>query len=323
MASSGYQPLKVVYHRSGTDARTRHRTELDSRTSSLSTVLWNYKVNGRNIFVNIIGELSEDLETIWQKDLKIQKHLEQLSDTVRADFLRSLLVDEIRATNEIEGIKPPLEVIAEAVQLAESSTSSSGSTIPFQGMAQTYLRLLDTTKPEDSRCPSTIEALRVLYDDLLGEEITFQDRPDGKLFRKESVSVTDGMKVIHRGAFDEESINDGLRTMISTQQESEHTLVNAMAGHFIFEHVHPFYDGNGRLGRFLLSLRLSQLLSIPVAVSVSSAILQHVAMYYKAFRTAEEQLNSGELTFFVLDMSKILLTAIDEVLNSLVKISTE
>ncbi|WP_411197372.1 Fic family protein [Schaalia turicensis] len=35
-------------------------------------------------------------------------------------------------------------------------------------------------------------------------------------------------------------------------------LVNALIGHFMVEHTHPFYDGNGRFGRFLLALNLKR-----------------------------------------------------------------
>ena len=34
-------------------------------------------------------------------------------------------------------------------------------------------------------------------------------------------------------------------------------LVKASIVHFFFEYIHPFYDGNGRFGRYLLSLYLA------------------------------------------------------------------
>lgn len=44
------------------------------------------------------------------------------------------------------------------------------------------------------------------------------------------------------------------------------------AAHYIFEYAHPFYDGNGRTGCYLLSLFLENSLSQPTVLSLSRAI---------------------------------------------------
>ena len=47
---------------------------------------------------------------------------------------------------------------------------------------------------------------------------------------------------------------------------------SALLCHFLFEHIHPFYDGNGRTGRYLLALHLSEPLSQPTVLSLSRTI---------------------------------------------------
>ena len=76
-------------------------------------------------------------------------------------------------------------------------------------------------------------------------------------------------------------------------------LQRAIASHFLFEYIHPFYDGNGRTGRYLLALYLSNDLTLPTVLSLSRTIAENKNEYYKAFTEAEDKLNSGELTFFV------------------------
>ena len=76
-------------------------------------------------------------------------------------------------------------------------------------------------------------------------------------------------------------------------------LQRAIASHFLFEYTHPFYDGNGRTGRYLLALYLSHDLTLPTVLSLSRTIAENKNEYYKAFTEAEDKLNSGELTFFV------------------------
>lgn len=75
--------------------------------------------------------------------------------------------------------------------------------------------------------------------------------------------------------------------------------MQAIVGHFMLEYTHPFYDGNGRLGRFLLAFRLLDVLSAPTAMSLSHQFSVQRAKYYSAFQQAEQSLNRGEVTFFV------------------------
>ena len=72
-----------------------------------------------------------------------------------------------------------------------------------------------------------------------------------------------------------------------------------LASHYLFEYAHPFYDGNRRTGRYLLSLFLSEPLSKPTVLSLSRTIAENRSDYYAAFRTVDNPLNKGELTFFV------------------------
>ena len=95
----------------------------------------------------------------------------------------------------------------------------------------------------------------------------------------------------------------------SRGDQKQPALVNAFASHFMLEHTHPFYDGNGRFGRFLLALSLQMILSAPTALSLSAEVMRQKRKYYKAFLQVEDPMNKGEITFFVLDMLEMLLAA--------------
>ncbi|WP_254557063.1 Fic family protein, partial [Salmonella enterica] len=53
------------------------------------------------------------------------------------------------------------------------------------------------------------------------------------------------------------------------------TYEKAFISHFYFENTHPFYDGNGRTGRFILCSYLARKLDYLSAVGVSVAILEN------------------------------------------------
>ena len=65
------------------------------------------------------------------------------------------------------------------------------------------------------------------------------------------------------------------------------------------EYTHPFYDGNGRLGRYLLVSHLGQTLTRLTTLTLPSTLNIQKSRYYKAFSAAEEPLNYGEVTGFL------------------------
>jgi hypothetical protein len=53
-----------------------------------------------------------------------------------------------------------------------------------------------------------------------------------------------------------EAVLDSMETLFHLIREEEHPAVRAVLGHFIFVFIHPYMDGNGRIGRFILNLML-------------------------------------------------------------------
>ena len=67
--------------------------------------------------------------------------------------------------------------------------------------------------------------------------------------------------------------------------------VRAAVSHIYFESIHPFEDGNGRIGRALAEKALSQGLGRPVLLSLSRAIEADRADYYAALKEAQRSLD--------------------------------
>ena len=70
-------------------------------------------------------------------------------------------------------------------------------------------------------------------------------------------------------------------------------LTRAGATHLYFESVHPFEDGNGRIGRALAEKSLAQSLGQPSLIALAATILARRARYYAALEAANK---SNEIT---------------------------
>jgi len=82
--------------------------------------------------------------------------------------------------------------------------------------------------------------------------------------------------------------------------------VRSAVTHLYFESIHPFEDGNGRIGRALSEKVLSQGLGYPVLLSLSRTIEANKKQYYDALKNAQR---SNEITPWISYFSNVVLDA--------------
>lgn len=80
-------------------------------------------------------------------------------------------------------------------------------------------------------------------------------------------------------------------TAPSAKNEIKNPVVRSAIAHLYFESIHPFEDGNGRLGRALSEKALSQGLGRPTLLSLSETIEANKKDYYEALKTAQRSNN--------------------------------
>lgn len=71
-------------------------------------------------------------------------------------------------------------------------------------------------------------------------------------------------------------------------------LLRAGIAHLYFETIHPFEDGNGRIGRALGEKALSQGLGHPSLIALSTVIEHHKKAYYAALQTTNHSINIAD-----------------------------
>ena len=151
---------------------------------------------------------------------------------------------------------------------------------------------------------------RDIYDDLTAGEIPENKLPDGRYFRTKSVRIGTDYETVHKPPISEQEISHKLTTLIDFMNDKEvPPIEKAIVTHFMFENTHPFMDGNGRMGRYLLTQYLSHKLDQYTALSISNVIHENQNKYYKIFKEADKYENYAELTFFIEEMMKFIETA--------------
>ena len=90
--------------------------------------------------------------------------------------------------------------------------------------------------------------------------------------------------------------------------------IRAAIAHLHFESIHPFEDGNGRVGRAISEKALSQGLDAPVMLSLSKSIVSKKKDYYEALKLGQRSLEITPWLVYFIDM---ILHAQEEALSTI------
>ena len=128
------------------------------------------------------------------------------------------------------------------------------------------------------------------------------------MFRKGCVGVFDGDKPIHI-APPADRVRDLMSDLFGwLENADDHLLIRSCVFHSEFEFIHPFADGNGRIGRLWQSLILGRLNPIFEHLPVENMVYSNQQAYYHAINRSSDLGDSGPFIDFMLE----------EILNALV-----
>ena len=121
-------------------------------------------------------------------------------------------------------------------------------------------------------------------------------------YRSAGVGVMAGAEVIHM-APPAKRVPLLMRDLLCwLRTTGEHPLITSSVFHYEFEFIHPFEDGNGRMGRLWQTLILSQWNPLLAHIPVETLIHEHQQEYYAALNRSTQQGDSATFIEFMLRM---------------------
>lgn len=305
-----YRTLRSLFHDPSEDEAAIY----DSRFSDPRTIHLETAIKGFPAFIFMTPEIYENLIEASRLDKEILKLELALPERALTNYRNSCLIDEIVITNEIEGVNSTRREIGQVLERLEKNDRRGR----FLGIVQKYALL--QTRPDIPL--ETCGDVRTLYDDLVLDEVRQanpDDVPDGQYFRSKIAHVVDQAGIpIHDGLEPEGRIIEEMeRALALLGDDTIEPLVRIAAFHFLFEYIHPFYDGNGRMSRFISSYYITKYFEPLAGLGVSYAIKENIKKYYKGFSICEHDLNRGDLTPFVIAFTDIIVQAMRNLRDSL------
>lgn len=323
-----YQDLTTYkYNGSGpTKTSEEVETEYQRRLDGYATVVTNlYPTLDKDEYVQQsnfplffvqTNRINTLINTVNRNSKQINDIATPLPGVAKTSYKRKLLSQEIYYTNKIEGVKTTKQEIGTVVGELDSKH------MPQKRLSST-VKLYNDTSSGKSYQINSLSDFRKIYDELLKGEISDDNLPDGEFFRdSKDVYIGNDISKVHTPPQGEKEIQSKLIPLITFMNNHDLLdIVKAIVTHFMFENVHPFYDGNGRTGRYLLSSYLSNKLDSFTGLSVSGAIHAEQRSYYKAFQQADQFENRADLTLFITKMLEIISQGQLEVIQDLTKLS--
>lgn len=145
---------------------------------------------------------------------------------------------------------------------------------------------------------------------LLAHRLMMKDlEKENGLFRSGGVGIFEGDRLIH-AAPPANYVPQLIADLFEWYKKSElHILIKSCVFHYEFEYIHPFADGNGRMGRMWHTLLLSQWNELFAWLPVEELIKARQQEYYNTLAEADKQ---ADCSCFIEMMMRIILDALRE-----------
>ena len=221
---------------------------------------------------------------------------------------------EFRKENRIKTIHSSLAIENNSLSLEQITAIIEGKRVlgspneiqEVKNALQAY-ELLLTLNPYEEK--DLLKAHKLMMADLVER--------NGK-YRKDGVGIFDGNQVVHL-APPADRVPFLMSDLFEWLKNSDvHPLIKSCVFHYEFEFIHPFQDGNGRMGRLWQTVILKEWKSVFAWLPIETLIKENQVEYYNALNSSDSDANSTNFTVFML---QTILRTIKEIIETEKKIT--
>ncbi len=223
---------------------------------------------------------------------------------------------QLRKENRIKTIHSSLAIENNSLTLEQITAIINGKRVlgnpneikEVKNSIQAYDLLL-SLNPYDEN--DLLKAHKLMMQDLVSNS--------GK-YRVDGVGIFDGEKVVHV-APQAKRVPELMANLFEWLKTSDiHPLIKSCVFHYEFEFIHPFQDGNGRLGRLWQTVILKEWKEIFAWLPVETLIKENQKEYYNVLGVSDSVANS---TKFIEFMLSTILNTIEEIIQTEKKVTVK
>ena len=228
--------------------------------------------------------------------------LKNLASSEYQQFMVEILSLEGETSSKIEGEILDRESLQSSIrQQFGLKTDSRRKTDKETGMAAVLFNVYESYDK-----PLTHEMIQKWHLDLFRNQthIEMQGNYRTHIEPMQIVSTNYDSRKVFFEAPPSHQIHDEMTKFIAwfnLKHENEPILGLVSVAHVYFESIHPFEDGNGRIGRLLVEKMLSHAVKKPILIAVSRILEKNKKEYYKNLETCNRSLNADRWVSFFVD----------------------
>jgi hypothetical protein len=184
----------------------------------------------------------------------ITAYLKRVNETYVTDAYHSLSIEGYRVTPElIERVRAGSwnPETNEGDREQRNAMAARGYWLAFQSVQDGVKRVLRGDNPGEV----ADEEHGAWYRELFAPSVTSGILKPADLsgYRNSQVYIRKSMHV----PLNRDAVQDAMPAFFDLLREEAHPAVRVVLGHFLFVYIHPYMDGNGRIGRFLMNVMLA------------------------------------------------------------------
>ena len=238
--------------------------------------------------------VEDDLLIFSEKAGRVSGILEGLPEETRQEVIVDIILAEAIKTSEIEGEYPSRKDVLSSIrknlglhhspeQIKDKSAAGLGELMidvrktfkePLtEGKLFVWHKMLlrENQKMELGQWRTHEEPMQVISGAMGKEKVHYEAPPSSKVSKEMKKFI--------------QWFND---TAPGGKREIKKAPVRSAIAHLYFETIHPFEDGNGRIGRAIAEKALSQTIGRPVMLSLSRTIEDKKSVYYASLEKAQK-----------------------------------